>query len=135
MRVRIGRMAAVVVLALASIAPQGFAQIPTITGINPSTVTAGSPAFLLTVTGTNYSATSTVSVNTFALVPSSQTATQLLVTVPANLVTTAGPLAGASDQPFRSGRPAAFKHGDADCGAARTRANPYQRDTRLSGTR
>ena len=92
MRVCVGRTAAVIVLALASIVPQAFAQIPTITSINPSTVTAGSPAFVLTVTGTNYSATSTVSVNTFALVPSSQTATQLLVTVPANLVTTAGPL-------------------------------------------
>jgi hypothetical protein len=92
MRVYAGRMAAVIVLALASIAPQAFAQIPTITSINPSTVTVGSPAFVLTVTGTNYNATSTVSVNTFALVPSSQTATQLQVTVPANLVTTAGSL-------------------------------------------
>ena len=92
MRVRVGRTAAVIVLALASIAPHAFAQIPTISNINPSTITAGSPAFVLTVTGTNYGVTSTVSVNAFALVPSSQTATQLLVTVPANLVTTAGPL-------------------------------------------
>ena len=91
-RVRVGRMAAVAALALASIAPQAFAQIPTITSINPSTVNAGSAAFVLTVTGTNYDATSTVSVNTFALAPSSQTATQLMVTVPANLVATAGPL-------------------------------------------
>lgn len=92
MRVYAGRMAAAIVLALASIAPQAFAQTPTITSISPSTVTVGSPAFVLTVTGTNYTATSTVSVNTFALVPSSQTATQLQVTVPANLVTTAGSL-------------------------------------------
>ena len=86
------RMAVTALLTLAALATPALAQIPTITSINPSTVTAGSPAFVLTVTGTNYIATATVSVNTFALVPSSQTATQLQVTVPANLVTTAGPL-------------------------------------------
>ena len=86
------RMAVAALLTLAALATPALAQIPTITSINPSTVTAGSPAFVLTVTGTNYIATATVSVNTFALVPSSQTATQLQVTVPANLVTTAGPL-------------------------------------------
>ena len=86
------RMAVAALLTLGALATPALAQIPTITSINPSTVTAGSPAFVLTVTGTNYIATATVSVNTFALVPSSQTATQLQVTVPANLVTTAGPL-------------------------------------------
>ena len=86
------RMAVAALLTLAALAPQALAQIPTITSISPSTVPAGSPAFVLTVTGTNYIATATVSVNTFALVPSSQTATQLQVTVPANLVATAGQL-------------------------------------------
>jgi hypothetical protein len=80
------------VLALFMIAPHAFAQIPTIISINPSTVSAGGPALVLIVTGTNYSATSIVSVNTFALVPSLQTATQLQVTVPANLIATAGQL-------------------------------------------
>jgi len=92
MRVGVVRTAAVVVLALFIIAPHAFAQIPTIISINPSTVSAGSPAFVLIVTGTNYSTTSTVSVNAFALVPSLQTATQLQVTVPANLIATAGQL-------------------------------------------
>ncbi|HEV2485307.1 MAG TPA: IPT/TIG domain-containing protein [Terracidiphilus sp.] len=87
-----GWFAPVFLLMLTAICPCAFAQVPTITGINPNTVTAGSPAFTLTVTGTNYNGTSTVSVNGTALVPSSATATQLLATVPAQLVATAGQL-------------------------------------------
>ncbi len=68
------------------------AQNPTITSISPSTVTAGSPAFTLTVNGTLFNTTSTVHVNGTSIVPSSITATQLLATVPAVLVTTAGQL-------------------------------------------
>ena len=83
---------ATILLSIAGLTHISFAQNPTITGINPSTVPTGSPAFTLTVTGTNFNATSAVSVNAFALAPSSQTATQLLVTVPANLVATAGSL-------------------------------------------
>lgn len=80
------------VLPLALLTPRALAQNPTITTISPNTVTAGSPAFVLTVIGTNYNTTSTVSVNGLALVPTSQTATTLTVTVPANLVATAGSL-------------------------------------------
>ncbi len=83
---------AAILLSMAALAHPLMAQNPTITNINPSSVTAGSTAFTLTVTGTNYDATSTVSVNTFALTPSSQTAAQLQVTVPANLVAIAGSL-------------------------------------------
>ena len=77
---------------IAAISPLAFAQNPVITTINPSTATAGAPAFALTVNGTNFNTTSTVSVNSFALVPSSQTATQLVATVPANLISVAGSL-------------------------------------------
>jgi hypothetical protein len=87
-----GRFAPVFLLGLAAISPCALAQVPTITSITPNTVTAGGPAFTLTLTGTNYSGTSTVSVNGTALVPSSATATQLLATVPAQLITTAGQL-------------------------------------------
>jgi hypothetical protein len=87
-----GWIAPVFLLSLAAISPGAFAQVPTISSITPNTVTAGSPAFTLTVTGTNYNGTSTVSVNGTALVPSSATATQLLATVPAQLIATAGQL-------------------------------------------
>jgi hypothetical protein len=87
-----GRFAPVFLLGLAAISPCALAQVPTITSITPNTVTAGGPAFTLAVTGTNYDGTSTVSVNGTALVPSSATAIQLLATVPAQLITTAGQL-------------------------------------------
>jgi hypothetical protein len=79
-------------LLLAAIGPYALAQNPTITSINPSAVTAGSPAFTLTVTGTLFNATSTVHVNGTSIVPSSISATQLLATVPGSLVTTAAQL-------------------------------------------
>ena len=68
--------------------PHALGQTPTITFISPSTVAAGSAAFTLRVTGTNYNATSTVSVGGTVLTPSTETAALLLVTVPAQLVLT-----------------------------------------------
>ncbi len=75
-----------------AVGTQVFAQNPTIASISPSTVAAGSPAFTLTVNGTLFNTTSTVHVNGTSIVPSSMTATQLLATVPAALITTAGQL-------------------------------------------
>src|SRR5579871_2011983 len=85
-----GWITSLVALSIAAISQLAPAQNPTITTINPSAVTVGGSAFALTVTGTNFNTTSTVSVNSFALVPSSQTATQLVATVPANLISIAG---------------------------------------------
>ncbi len=85
-----GTITSLVVLSIAAISQLALAQNPTITTINPSVVTVGGSAFALTVNGTNFNPTSTVSVNSFALVPSSQTATQLVATVPANLISIAG---------------------------------------------
>jgi hypothetical protein len=74
-------------LAMLSVAgPLAMAQNPTITSISPSTIAAGSGAFTLRVTGTNYIATSTVRVGGTVLTPSSETPTLLLVSVPAQLV-------------------------------------------------
>ena len=81
-------------LAILSVAgPLARAQNPTITSISPSTVAAGSAAFTLQVTGTNYNAASTVSVGGTTLAPSTETATLLQVTVPANLVAAPAQLA------------------------------------------
>ncbi|HXY23731.1 MAG TPA: IPT/TIG domain-containing protein [Candidatus Acidoferrum sp.] len=65
--------------------------VPTITSLNPNGVTAGGAAFTLTVTGTNFVSGSTVNFGANPpLVPTSQTATQLQVTVPASDIATAG---------------------------------------------
>ncbi len=129
------RMAVAALFTLAALATPARAQIPTITSINPSTVTAGSPAFVLTVTGTNYIATATVSVNTFALVPSSQTATQLQVTVPANLVTTAGPLPVQVINRSAAGGPQPSNTVTLTVAPPAPPPNSYQRDTGIPGTR
>jgi hypothetical protein len=64
---------------------------PTLASINPTSATAGGTSFTLTLTGTNFVAGSTVNFGANpALVPTSQTATQLQVTVPAADIVTAG---------------------------------------------
>ncbi len=64
---------------------------PTITTISPTSATAGGAAFTLTITGTNFVAGATVNFGTnAALTPSSITATQIQVTVPAGDIATAG---------------------------------------------
>ena len=56
---------------------------PTVTSINPSTVTAGSPAFTLTVTGTGFAVGSTINWNGGALNTAYTSPTQVSATVPA----------------------------------------------------
>jgi hypothetical protein len=64
---------------------------PTITTISPTSATAGGAAFTLTVNGTNFASGATVNFGTnSALTPSSITATQIQVTVPAGDIATAG---------------------------------------------
>ena len=87
-----GRFRAVLVLSMIALGPYALAQNPTITSISPSTVTAGGPAFTLTVNGTLFNATSTVHVNGTSIVPSSISANQLQATVPASLIATAAQL-------------------------------------------
>jgi subtilase family serine protease len=65
---------------------------PTISSISPTSATAGGAAFTLTVNGTNFASGATVNFGTNAtLTPSSITATQIQVTVPAGDIATAGP--------------------------------------------
>jgi hypothetical protein len=65
--------------------------VPTLTSISPTSAAAGGAAFTLTLTGTNFIASSTVNFGANPpLTPTSQTATQLQVTVPAADIATAG---------------------------------------------
>jgi hypothetical protein len=70
------------------IAPPSTA--PTITGLNPSSATAGSPAFVLTVTGTNFVSGSVVRWNDSDRTTIFVTSTQLTATIPAGDVAAEG---------------------------------------------
>ena len=63
---------------------------PTITSINPTSATAGGPAFTLTVNGTNFVTGAVVRWNTTALMTTLASASQLTATVPATLIASAG---------------------------------------------
>ena len=65
--------------------------VPTLTSISPTSATAGGAAFTLTLTGTNFIAGSLVNFGANPqLTPTSQTVTQLQVTVPATDIATGG---------------------------------------------
>src|SRR5207237_633999 len=63
--------------------------VPTITSISPTSTTAGSAQFTLTVNGTKFVSTSTVNWNGAPLATTFVSSTQLTATVPASLVATA----------------------------------------------
>jgi len=63
---------------------------PVIAGISPALVSAGNPAFTLTVTGSGFTSASTVSWGTTALVTQFENAGQLTAQVPAPAIASAG---------------------------------------------
>ena len=63
---------------------------PSVSGLSPNSVTAGGPAFILTVTGSGYVSGSTVLWNGSSLTTTFVSATQLTATAPANLIASAG---------------------------------------------
>ncbi len=74
-----------------SSSPTTFAVIaPTITSLSQVTALAGSSALTLTVNGTGFLSTAIVQWNGSALATTSVSATQLIATVPANLIAAAG---------------------------------------------
>ena len=64
--------------------------VPTITSLSPATVPAGSGAFVLSVSGTGFVARCVVRLNGVALPTTLYSATQVVATVPASAVATAG---------------------------------------------
>jgi uncharacterized protein (TIGR03437 family) len=77
-----------------SIALNVAAAVPTIAagGLWPPGVFAGSPATVITITGTNFFSTSVVSIGAIVLTKTLVGPTTLLATIPASLLTTAGTL-------------------------------------------
>ena len=67
------------------------ANLPTVSSISPSSTTAGGPAFTLTVNGANFVSGATVNFGTSpAITPSSVTSMQIVATIPAADIATAG---------------------------------------------
>jgi uncharacterized repeat protein (TIGR01451 family) len=64
--------------------------VPTTTSISPSSVTAGSSSFTMTVNGTNFIPTSVVQIGGVSLTTTYVSATQVTVTIPSSYLTTAG---------------------------------------------
>ena len=83
----------------------GSAQTPpTITSISPSSVAAGGPSFTLTVTGSNYLATSMVQINNSARLTTYKSSLQLTATIFASDIATPGMLqVTVSDPPTVKG--------------------------------
>ena len=70
--------------------PANTVSVPTLTSISPSSAVAGSQAFTITATGSNFINGSTINWNGAALSTGFVSATQLTATVPAANVATAG---------------------------------------------
>ncbi|MCK6545423.1 IPT/TIG domain-containing protein [Myxococcota bacterium] len=68
----------------------GTNPAPVLTSLSPSSITAGSAAFTLTVNGTSFVPGALVAFNNNGLVATYVSATQLTVTIPATYVATAG---------------------------------------------
>jgi photosystem II stability/assembly factor-like uncharacterized protein len=68
------------------------ARPPVITNVTPFAVSAGAPTFNLTIDGTDFSPTATVSLGNSFLNIVRQSTTQIVTTVPANLVASVGNL-------------------------------------------
>jgi hypothetical protein len=64
--------------------------VPTITGLSPTSATAGGAGFTLTVNGTNFDSSAKVNWNGAVLATTYVSATQVTATVPANLIASAG---------------------------------------------
>jgi hypothetical protein len=70
----------------------GTASTPSITTLSPASTAAGSPAFTLTVNGSNFGSTSVVYFNGVAQSTMFVSANQVAAAIPATAVTTAGTL-------------------------------------------
>ena len=79
------------------------ANPPTVTVLQPATIVAGSSAFTLTVTGTNFVSGSAVSFNGGAATTAFVSATQLTAAIPASAVTTAGTVPVTVTNPSNGG--------------------------------
>jgi type IV pilus biogenesis protein CpaD/CtpE len=83
--------------------PAVAGTMPTVSALAPSSVTAGSPSFVLTVNGTNFNSNAAINLNGTAQMTSRVSANQLTATVPAATVATAGTVAVTVTNPGTAG--------------------------------
>jgi hypothetical protein len=86
-----------------STTPAVAGTMPTISALAPSSVTAGSPSFVLTVNGTNFNGNAAINLNGTAQMTSHVSANQLTATVPAASVATAGTVTVTVTNPGTAG--------------------------------
>lgn len=78
--------------------------VPVLNSISPSSITAGTPNVLLTLTGSNFLTSSTILINGTATQPQSyQTSTSTLVVIPASALSTVGTVSIAIQNPAPGG--------------------------------
>jgi hypothetical protein len=70
--------------------PAAAGVTPAITQLMPNTTNSGSPAFTLTVNGSNFSSASVINWNTTAMTTTFVTANQLTAAIPGSALTTPG---------------------------------------------
>lgn len=83
--------------------PPVAGAVPTIAALSPPGMAAGSPAFTLTVNGTNFSSNATVNWNGAAQTTTFVSANQLMTIVPAAAITTSGTVAVTVTNPATPG--------------------------------
>jgi type IV pilus biogenesis protein CpaD/CtpE len=86
-----------------STTPAVAGTMPTVSALAPSSVTAGSPSFVLTVNGTNFNSNAAINLNGTAQMTSRVSANQLTATVPAATVATAGTVTVTVTNPGTAG--------------------------------
>jgi len=83
--------------------PATAGTTPTITMLSPSSTTHGDAAFVLTVTGTNFSTTAVINFGGVAQTTNQVSATQLTATIPAADIENAGSVAVTVTNPATAG--------------------------------
>lgn len=81
----------------------GTSNMPAISNLNPTSTTAGDPAFMLTVNGTNFASKATVNWDGTAQATTYVTNGQLTIAVPASAIATAATVKITVTNPATSG--------------------------------
>jgi hypothetical protein len=83
--------------------PPVAGTVPAVAALNPSSTSAGSPAFTLTVNGSNFNSNAVVNWNGVAQTTTIVSANQVTISVPAAAVATAGSVAVTVTNPGTAG--------------------------------
>ena len=83
--------------------PPVAGTVPAVASLNPSSTSAGSPAFTLTVNGSNFNSNAVVNWNGVAQTTTIVSANQVTIAVPAAAVATAGTVAVTVTNPGTAG--------------------------------